>query len=100
MGPHQWSLAKELIKTKIHLTTIIPGYCLACRETCKFMVNQLSVKVGILGREALINAAKTSMNPARNVSAPTLEEQHLQNGFQISSSHTLDAHETAQKAKV
>jgi T-complex protein 1 subunit alpha len=53
--------ANELVKQKIHPTTIITGYRFACREAIKFMQDQLSVKVDALGRNALINAAKTSM---------------------------------------
>lgn len=54
--------ANELVKSKIHPTTIITGYRLACREACKFMQDQLSIKVEALGRDALVNAAKTSMS--------------------------------------
>ncbi|THH33978.1 hypothetical protein EUX98_g336 [Antrodiella citrinella] len=54
--------ANELVKQKIHPTTIITGYRLACREACKFMQEQLSVKIETLGRDALVNAAKTSMS--------------------------------------
>ncbi|GJJ12195.1 T-complex protein 1 subunit alpha [Clathrus columnatus] len=53
--------ANDLVKSKIHPTTVITGYRLACREACKFMVDQISVKVDTLGKDALINAAKTSM---------------------------------------
>ncbi|EPQ28219.1 uncharacterized protein PFL1_04046 [Pseudozyma flocculosa PF-1] len=54
--------ANELVRNKIHPTTIITGYRLACREACKYMQDQLSAKVDALGKESLINVAKTSMS--------------------------------------
>ena len=54
--------ANELVKAKVHPTTIITGYRLACREAVKFMQDQLSIKVDSLGRDALINVAKTTMS--------------------------------------
>ncbi|UZJ52013.1 hypothetical protein CBS101457_001333 [Exobasidium rhododendri] len=53
--------ANDLVKAKIHPTTIITGYRLACREACKYMQDQLATKVETLGKESLINVAKTSM---------------------------------------
>jgi len=38
------------------------GYRLALRESVKFITSQLSVKVDTLGKDALINCAKTSMS--------------------------------------
>lgn len=54
--------ANELVKQKIHPTIIITGYRLACREAVKFMQDQLSVKIDHLGKESLINVAKTTMS--------------------------------------
>ncbi|CAO1614005.1 unnamed protein product [Jaminaea pallidilutea] len=53
--------ANELVKNKIHPTTIITGYRLACREAIKYMQDQLATKVDSLGKESLLNVAKTSM---------------------------------------
>lgn len=53
--------ANELVKNRIHPTTIITGYRLACREAVKYIQDQLAVKVSALGRESLLNVAKTSM---------------------------------------
>src|SRR3569833_166258 len=52
----------ELMKNRIHPTTIITGYRLALREAVRYMNENVSIKVGSLGRESLINIAKTSMS--------------------------------------
>ncbi|KAL1123631.1 hypothetical protein AAG570_002707 [Ranatra chinensis] len=53
--------ADELVKQKIHPTSIISGYRLACKEAQKYIRNHLSVDVTVLERNRLINVAKTSM---------------------------------------
>ena len=54
--------ANELVKNRIHPTTIITGYRLALREAVKYMNENISIKVETLDRESLINIAKTSMS--------------------------------------
>ncbi|KAK6085573.1 T-complex protein 1 subunit alpha [Seiridium cupressi] len=52
----------ELMKNKIHPTTIITGYRLAQREAIKYMNDNISIPVSKLGRDSLISIAKTSMS--------------------------------------
>ncbi|KAK7956227.1 T-complex protein 1 subunit alpha [Apiospora aurea] len=52
----------ELMKNKIHPTTIITGYRLAMREAIKYMNENISIKVEQLEKESLLSIAKTSMS--------------------------------------
>lgn len=54
--------ANDLVRNKIHPTSIISGFRLAMREACKYIVEKLAVKVEKLGKDSLINCAKTSMS--------------------------------------
>lgn len=53
--------ANELVKNKVHPTTIITGFRLALKESIRYMNDQLSIPVDSLGKDVLINIAKTSM---------------------------------------
>ncbi|KAH8914731.1 T-complex protein 1 [Atractiella rhizophila] len=54
--------ANDLIRNKIHPTSVITGYRVACRLAVKHLNEVLSVKIDNLSREALLNVAKTSMS--------------------------------------
>ncbi|ODV83544.1 hypothetical protein CANARDRAFT_29979 [[Candida] arabinofermentans NRRL YB-2248] len=54
--------ANELVKNKIHPTTIITGYRLALRESIRFINEVMSQPVDSLGKDTMINIAKTSMS--------------------------------------
>lgn len=54
--------ADELIRQKIHPTTIINGYKLACKESVKFIQENLVIPAGDLRKDCLVNVAKTSMS--------------------------------------
>ena len=54
--------ANELVRAKIHPTSIISGYRLAMREACKYIEESLALPVEVLGKDALISAAKTAMS--------------------------------------
>ncbi|GJX02736.1 T-complex protein 1 subunit alpha [Tanacetum coccineum] len=54
--------ANDLVRNKIHPTSVISGYRLAMRESCKYIEDKLGVKVDKLGKETLVNCAKTSMS--------------------------------------
>jgi len=54
--------AIELMKQKIHATTIISGFRLASKEACRYIKEQLAISVDSLGKDALITVARTSMS--------------------------------------
>ncbi|ODQ78253.1 hypothetical protein BABINDRAFT_162908 [Babjeviella inositovora NRRL Y-12698] len=54
--------ANELVKNKVHPTTIITGYRVALREATRYITQVLSQPVESLGKETMINIAKTSMS--------------------------------------
>ncbi|XP_064422734.1 T-complex protein 1 subunit alpha-like [Latimeria chalumnae] len=54
--------AEELVAQKIHPTSIISGYQIACREAVRYTNENLSIATDELGRENLLYAAKTCLS--------------------------------------
>ncbi|KAK2548457.1 T-complex protein 1 subunit alpha [Acropora cervicornis] len=54
--------ANELVRQKIHPTSVISGYRLACKEACKYIQENLTINVEELGKESIVSVAKTSMS--------------------------------------
>lgn len=54
--------ANELVRAKIHPTSIMAGYRLAVKEAVKFIKSHLTVSSDRLDREFVVSSAKTSMS--------------------------------------
>lgn len=54
--------ADNLVKQKIHPTSVISGYRTACKLAVKYIQDHLSINVDDLGKDCILNAAKTSMS--------------------------------------
>lgn len=54
--------ANELVRAKVHPTSIMSGYRLAMRESCRFLEETLSTDSNSLESNSLLAAAKTSMS--------------------------------------
>lgn len=72
--------ANELIKLRIHPTTIISGFRLALKESCKFVAEKLVVPVETIGKECLIHVARTCLS-SKILGAGGLPEPELEDFF-------------------
>ena len=54
--------ADELVKHKLHPTTVINGYRLACKEAVRYMQENLALNSDEIGRDSITRAAQTSMS--------------------------------------
>ena len=64
--------ANDLVRNKIHPTSIIGGYRLAMRESVKFLESTLATDIATLGTETILNCAKTSMSRKNTARVPPL----------------------------
>lgn len=55
-------LADQLVKDKIHPTSVISGFRLASKEAVKYIEEHLTISTEELGRDVLVSAARTSMS--------------------------------------
>jgi T-complex protein 1 subunit alpha len=55
-------VADQLVKEKIHPTSIISGFRIAQQEAVKYLKEHLTISTDDLGKDAIINVAKTSMS--------------------------------------
>lgn len=54
--------ANDLVKNKVHATSIMAGYRMALKESVNFIQRSLIVRQNQLTEESIIQAAKTSMS--------------------------------------
>jgi len=54
--------ANELVRNKIHPTSIIAGFRLAMKESIKYIEEKLATDVDALGKDTILNCARTSMS--------------------------------------
>jgi len=54
--------ANELVKNSIHPTSIMTGYRIAMKESTKYIRDHLQIKTDKLGKDMVLNIARTSLN--------------------------------------
>jgi len=52
----------ELVKNMVHPTSVIQGFRLAMRQACKYVSEEMAIPTDSLGKDALMNCARTSMS--------------------------------------
>ena len=62
MAAELLKVADQLVKEKIHPTSIISGFRIAQKEAVKYMQDNLTISTDDLGKDAIVNVAKTSMS--------------------------------------